>query len=43
VVGKSRGLVAIGDLVASVLVTEPTVRGFKPGRGRRIFKGDKNL
>jgi hypothetical protein len=27
--------------VVSVLATGPKVRGFKPGRGRRIFKGDK--
>jgi hypothetical protein len=26
----------------SVLATGPKVRGFTPGRGRRIFKGDKN-
>jgi hypothetical protein len=25
-----------------VLATRPKVRGFKPGRGRWIFKGDKN-
>jgi hypothetical protein len=25
-----------------VLATGPKVRGFKPGRGRWIFKGDKN-
>jgi hypothetical protein len=26
----------------SVLAIGPKVRGFKPSRGRRIFKGDKN-
>jgi hypothetical protein len=26
----------------SVLATGPKVHGFKPGRGRSIFKGDKN-
>jgi hypothetical protein len=31
----------IGVLVAIVLATEPKVRGFKPGRGRWIFKGGK--
>jgi hypothetical protein len=35
-------LVALGGLVVSVLTTGPRVRGFKPGRGRWIFKGDKN-
>jgi hypothetical protein len=34
--------VALGGLVVSVLATGPKVRGFKPGRGRWIFKGDKN-
>jgi hypothetical protein len=27
--------------VVIVLAIGPKVRGFKPGRGRRIFKGDK--
>jgi hypothetical protein len=35
-------VVALGGLVVSVLVTGPKVRGFDPGRGRWIFKGDKN-
>jgi hypothetical protein len=34
--------VALGGLVVSVLATGPKVRGFNPGRGRWIFKGDKN-
>jgi hypothetical protein len=34
--------VALGGLVVSVLATEPKVCGFNPGRGRWIFKGDKN-
>jgi hypothetical protein len=34
--------VAFGGLVVSVLATGPKVRGFSPGRGRWIFKGDKN-
>jgi hypothetical protein len=33
--------VALGGLVVSVLTTGPKVRGFDPGRGRWIFKGDK--
>jgi hypothetical protein len=33
--------VAFGGLVVSVLATGPKVRGFKPGRVRWIFKGDK--
>jgi hypothetical protein len=32
--------VALGGLVVIVLSTGPKVRGFKPGRGRWIFKGD---
>jgi hypothetical protein len=32
----------LGGLVVSVLAIEPKVRGFKPDRGRWIFKGDKN-
>jgi hypothetical protein len=35
------GWVALGGLVVSVLATGPKVRGFNPGRGRWIFKGDK--
>jgi hypothetical protein len=35
-------IVALGGLVVSVLATGPKVRGFDPGRGRWIFKGDKN-
>jgi hypothetical protein len=34
-------MVALGGLV-SVLVIGPRVRGFKPGRGRWILKGNKN-
>jgi hypothetical protein len=33
---------ALGGLVVSVLATGPKVRGFNPGRGRWIAKGDKN-
>jgi hypothetical protein len=33
--------VALGGLVVSVLAAGFKVRGFKPGRGRWIFKGDK--
>jgi hypothetical protein len=33
--------VALGGLVVSVLATGPKVRGFNPGRGRWILKGDK--
>jgi hypothetical protein len=35
-------IVALGGLVVSVLATGPKVRGFDPGWGRCIFKGDKN-
>jgi hypothetical protein len=35
--------VAIGDLVISMLVIGPKIRGFKPSRGRWIFKDDKSL
>jgi hypothetical protein len=31
-----------GGLVVIVLAIGPKVRGFKPGRGRLIFKRDKN-
>jgi hypothetical protein len=34
--------IAFGGLVVRILATGPKVRGFKPGRGRWIFKGDKN-
>jgi hypothetical protein len=34
--------VVVGGLVVSVLATGPKVRGFNPGRGQWIFKGDKN-
>jgi hypothetical protein len=37
-----RNKVALGGLVVSVLATGPKVRAFDPGRGRCIFKGDKN-
>jgi hypothetical protein len=32
--------VALGVIIVSVLATGPKVRGFKPGQGRWIFKGD---
>jgi hypothetical protein len=35
--------VAVGGVMVSVLASGPRVRGFKPGRGRWIFKGDKSL
>jgi hypothetical protein len=35
-------IIASGDLVVSVLAIGHKVCGFKPGRGRLIFKGDKN-
>jgi hypothetical protein len=34
-------VVALSGLVVTVIATGPRVRGFKPGRGRWIFKGDK--
>jgi hypothetical protein len=34
--------VALGDIVVIVLATGLKVRRFNPGRGRWIFKGDKN-
>jgi hypothetical protein len=34
--------VALGSAVVFVLAIVPKVRGFKPGRGRWIFKGDKS-
>jgi hypothetical protein len=40
--GSTVGPVALGGLVVSVLATGPKVCGFNPGRGRWIFKGDKN-
>jgi hypothetical protein len=36
-------LVALGDLVVSVLATGPKVRGFKPGRGRWILRVIKSV
>jgi hypothetical protein len=33
---------APGGLVVSVLITRHKIGGFKPGRGRWIFKGNKN-
>jgi hypothetical protein len=33
--------VVLGAVMASVLTIGPKVLGFKPGLGRRIFKGDK--
>jgi len=35
-------LVVVGGLVVGVLAMGPNIRGFKPGRGRWIFKGDNN-
>jgi hypothetical protein len=35
--------VILSGLVVSVFATGPNVRRLKPGRGRWIFKGDKNL
>jgi hypothetical protein len=35
-------VIVLGGVMVSVLATGPKVRGFKPGRGRWIFKGDKN-
>jgi hypothetical protein len=32
----------LGGVIVSVLAIVLKVRGFKPGRGRRIFKDDKN-
>jgi hypothetical protein len=40
--GVFRRNVVLGGLVVSVLATGPKVRGFNPGGGRWIFKGDKN-
>jgi hypothetical protein len=34
--------VDLGGLVVIVLAVGPKVGGFKAGRGRRIFKSDKN-
>jgi hypothetical protein len=34
---------ALSGIVVSVLAIGPKVSGFKPGRRRLIFKGDKNL
>jgi hypothetical protein len=39
---KSPLVVRGGQVVANVLAIENNVRGFKPGRGRWIFNGDKN-
>jgi hypothetical protein len=35
-------MVALGELVVSVLATGTKVRGFDPDQGRWIFKGDNN-
>jgi hypothetical protein len=32
----------LGGVVVSVLAIGPKSRGFKPGRGDRFLKGDKN-
>jgi hypothetical protein len=34
----TRSIVGLGGLMVIVLATEPKVCGFKPGRGRWIFK-----
>jgi hypothetical protein len=34
-------LVIVGGIVVSVLANRPKVHGFKPGRGRRFFNGEK--
>ena len=39
---RSSSYVDLGGLLVSVLATGPKVCGFDPGRGRWIFKGDKN-
>jgi hypothetical protein len=36
-------IIALGGLVVSMLATGSKVRGFKPGRGRWIFKGPHRL
>jgi hypothetical protein len=36
------GHVVLGGVMTTVLAIGPKVCGFNPGRGRRIFKGDKN-
>ena len=38
---RRHAVVALGGLVVSVLATFGGFCGFKPGRGRWIFKGDK--
>jgi hypothetical protein len=35
--------VILSGLMVKVLAIGPKVRGFKPGRGRRIYKSNKNL
>jgi hypothetical protein len=40
--GDTTLVVNLGGLVVSVLAFGPNFRVFKPGRGRWIFKGDKN-
>jgi hypothetical protein len=35
-------VVVLGGVMVIVLVTGPKVPGFKPGREKWIFKGDKN-
>jgi hypothetical protein len=35
-------LVDHGGLMVGVLATDPKLRGYKHGRRRRIFEGDKN-
>jgi hypothetical protein len=42
VIWSKQRLVVFGGLVVSVLEIGSKVRVFKPGRGRRTFKGDKN-
>jgi hypothetical protein len=39
---RKTSLVLLGGLKIIVLATGPKVLGFKPGRERWLFKGDKN-
>jgi hypothetical protein len=36
-------IVVLSGVMVSVRVIGPKVRGVRPGRGQRIFMGDKNL
>jgi hypothetical protein len=33
---------SLGGVIVSVIAIRPKARGFKPGRGAGLFKGDKN-